>query len=95
MLPSFGTCCLNLLLLLTALFASLTGTGSGERSVQVAQGVAVVRAAEAANVAAQPARHAAQAFASRVAVLPEHMPWALADAAPMGSLHFPFERRLE
>jgi hypothetical protein len=85
---------LNLLLLLTALFASLTGNGSGERAVGM-QGVAVVRSTGAAQAAVQPARRAIPA-----AVLPQARRSERADgyhvaAAPLVSVRRTFERRLE
>ena len=85
---------LELLLLLTALFASLTGTGSGDRELRQIREVAVVQAAEATRAAVQPARQAAPAFVVRAArrARPTSLPGR---AAPLAATHFPFERRLE
>lgn len=86
---------MNLLLLLTALFASLTGGGSGDRALRQVQDVAVVRAADAVQVAVDPAQRAlpsvirgARATAQRK-LLPQTRP------APLAATHLPFERRLE
>jgi hypothetical protein len=86
---------LELLLLLTALFASLTGV-SGAANMRPVQGVAVVRVAEAAQAVAQPSRHILAAAAvlpapSRVAALPV---FHLA-AAPRPALRLAFEQRRE
>lgn len=85
---------MELLLLLTALFASLTGA-SGDRSAGPLQGVAVVRAAQAAQVAVSPARRAIPP-----AVLPSspRAPRVLVARlpdAPVAALRLAFERRLE
>jgi len=86
---------LNLLLLLTALFASLTGTGPGERAVRQAQDVTVVRAAEAVQAAVDPARHMVPAVVrdTRIAIAQPLYPQAR--TAPLASRYLPFERRLE
>ncbi|WP_333572206.1 hypothetical protein [Sphingomonas sp.] len=86
---------MELLLLLTAFFASLTG-GSGDRGLRPVQGVAVVRLAEAAQAAVQPSRHIVAAAAalpalSRVIALPV---FHLA-AAPRPALRLAFEQRRE
>ena len=86
---------LNLLLLLTALFASLTGIGSGERSVRQVQGVAVVQAAGVAQAAVQPSQRVAQIQAAAIAVRTEHAVLPLPEAAALPVRHLPFERRLE
>jgi hypothetical protein len=86
---------LELLLLLTALFASLTGT-SGDRGVHAVQGVAVVRLAESVQAAAEPRRQ----FVAAAAALPG-APRATAirgphiAAAPVSPLRLAFEQRRE
>ncbi|RYD57757.1 MAG: hypothetical protein EOP60_03940 [Sphingomonadales bacterium] len=85
---------MELLLLLTAFFASLTGSGSGDREMRAVQGVAVVQAAQAAQAAVQPAR-AITAVAAAQTVRPERSTLPLGQAAPLADRHFPFERRLE
>jgi hypothetical protein len=88
---------LELLLLLTAFFASLTGSsGTQAGTAQQVQGVAVMRAAQAAQAAVQPARqvvHASMlpARASR----PEPTRWPRIAAAPLRAVEQIFERRLE
>ena len=86
---------MELLLLLTALLASLTGTGSGDRQLRPVQGVAVVHAAEIAQAAVQPARMAVsgQQAAHTMRAAPALYP--AATATPLAGQHFPFERRLE
>lgn len=83
---------MELLLLLTAFLASLTGGGSADRQVQ---GVAVVHAAEAAQAAAQPARRAAPAVMVSQTSQLERATVSVAKSAPLVGQHFPFERRLE
>ncbi|RYE01755.1 MAG: hypothetical protein EOP61_10370 [Sphingomonadales bacterium] len=85
---------MELLLLLTALLASLTGTGQADRQLRQVQGVAVVHAAEAAQAAVQPARAAAPVKSARV-LRPEADTLRPATSAPLAGQHFPFERRLE
>lgn len=86
---------MELLLLLTAIFASLTGAG-GDRGgvVQQMQGVAVVRSAQVAQAAVQPARCAMPAVAVQ-ALRPELKAWARLAAAPLRSFTQVFGRRLE
>lgn len=87
---------MELLLLLTALFASLTGAASGERpgAARQVQGVAVVGSAHAAQAAVQPARRAIPAAAlPTVRVVRDA--WPRLAAAPVRNLRQVFERRLE
>ncbi|UZK67143.1 hypothetical protein [Sphingomonas sp. M1-B02] len=86
---------MNLLLLLTALFASLTGTGSGDRVVRQVQGVAVVRAAGVAQAAVQPSQRVAQVHAAAISARPDRAAQALPEAALLPTCYLPFERRLE
>jgi hypothetical protein len=86
---------LNLLLLLTALFASLTGTGSGDRAVRQVQGVAVVQAAQAAQVAVYPARRAIPMPAAPRTIVSEPSIVPVTARLPLPATHLPFERRLE
>lgn len=86
---------MELLLLLTAMFASLTGaTGDRSGAVRQMQGVAVVRSAQVAQAAVQPARRAMPAVAVQ-AIRPERAAWPRLAAAPMRDLRLVFERRLE
>lgn len=88
---------MELLLLLTAIFASLTGAASGDRAgpVRQVQGVAVVRAAQAAQAAVVPAQRAIPAVAVPAAVRVVQTAWPLVSAAPVRSIRLVFERRLE
>ncbi|PVX30934.1 hypothetical protein [Sphingomonas pokkalii] len=86
---------MELLLLLTALFASLTGV-SGERGLRPIQGVAVVRVAEAAQAAVAPSRQ----FVANAAALPApariaEIPVFHRAAAPLPPLRLAFEQRRE
>jgi hypothetical protein len=85
---------LELLLLLTAFLASLTGVGQADRLGVQGQGVAVVHAAQTMQVAVQPVRRSVP-----VAVVPALRPvrtiWPASATAPLPVLHFAFERRLE
>jgi len=86
---------LNLLLLLTALLASLTGTGSGDRGMRGVQDVAVVRAAEVVQAVSQ-GTHAARPshpVADGVATTGQH--WPVSEAAVLPGAEQRFERRLE
>jgi hypothetical protein len=85
---------LELLLLLTALFASLTGA-PGDRAMGQVQGVAVVRAAQASQAAVQPARRAIPAAAAERRIRPERLAFALPVRAPLADLRRVYERRLE
>lgn len=86
---------MELLLLLTALFASLTGLGAGESGVRPVQGVAVVRAAEQAQAAVLPARRALPAALAAAALRPDATTPVARDFAALVALRLPFERRLE
>lgn len=86
---------MELLLLLTALLASLTGTGSGDRQLRQVQGVAVVHAAEAAQAAVQPARAIIRPVQPMRATRTDTAARPLAKTAALIGQHFPFERRLE
>lgn len=86
---------MELLLLLTALFASLTG-GSGEQGLRPMQGVAVVRVAEVAQAVVAPSRHIVAAAATlpalvRVVTIPV---FHLA-ATPRPALRLALEQRRE
>jgi hypothetical protein len=85
---------LELLLLLTAMFASLTGAAGDRGAVRQVQGVAVVRSAQAAQAAVQPARRVLPMVA-----LPEaradRTVWPQLADAPVRNLRLVFERRLE
>jgi hypothetical protein len=85
---------LELLLLLTAMLASLTGIGSGERARQV-QGVAVVQAAQAAQVAVSPARRILPQATIPFADVLARSTWVPHAAASLPATYLPFERRLE
>lgn len=85
---------MELLLLLTALFASLTGTGQAASQLRQVQGVAVVQAAQGAQAAVKPAcitlpMAVAQPLRAERAIV------APARTTPLPCRHFPFERRLE
>lgn len=86
---------MNLLLLLTALFASLTGAGAGGGALRQAQGVAVVQAAEVAQAAINPARRAIPAFVAPAAARIERSTLPAAAVQPLAATYLPFERRLE
>lgn len=87
---------MELLLLLTALFASLTGSASGDgAAVRQMQGVAVVHAAEVAQAAVQPSRAANSQAVVPARLRPARTAWLKLAAAPIRSLRLVFERRLE
>ncbi|HVJ03017.1 MAG TPA: hypothetical protein VM662_12600 [Sphingomonas sp.] len=86
---------MNLLLLLTALFASLTGGGSGDRALRQVQDVAVVRAAEAMQVAVDPAQRVLPAAAHTGVTGVQRNLLPQTRAVPLVATHLPFERRLE
>ena len=86
---------MELLLLLTAFLASLTGVGQADRAgMSQVQGVAVVQAAQAAQAAVLPARRAAPAVAVPP-LRPERVVPLSAMQHALPALHLPFERRLE
>ncbi len=86
---------MELLLLLTAFLASLTGIGQADRGgIRQVQGVTVVQAAQAAQAAVLPARRAAPAVAVPLLRPEKAMPLAALQTA-LFALHLPFERRLE
>jgi hypothetical protein len=86
---------LELLLLLTAFLASLTGVGQADRvGTRQMHGVAVVQAAQAAQAAVLPARRAAPAPAVPLLRPEKARPLAAMQAA-LAVRHLPFERRLE
>jgi hypothetical protein len=86
---------LNLLLLLTALLASLTGGGSGDRGLRGVQDVAVVRAAEVVQVVGQSvsAARPVHPLADGIATVNQH--WAVSEATLFPDAEQRFERRLE
>ena len=86
---------MNLLLLLTALFASLTGAGAGDRVVGQGQGVAVVRAAEVAQATVQRAQTVSHVAAAPAHVVADRASWTPFAAAALPAAYLPFERRLE
>lgn len=87
---------MELLLLLTALFASLTGSASGDgAAVRQVQGVAVVQTAGRVQAAVQPARAALPLVAVPARLRPVSTAWLKLAAAPIRSLRLVFERRLE
>ena len=85
---------LELLLLLTAMFASLTGA-AGDRAgtVQQMQGVAVVRSAQAAQAAVQPV--SCGTVTMQPVVRPQRTAWPRLAAEPVRDLRLVFGRRLE
>lgn len=86
---------MELLLLLTALFASLTGAASsdGAGAVRQVQGVAVVRSAQAAQATVQPVSRGTVVV--QPVMRPQRSIWPRLAAAPIRSLRLVFERRLE
>jgi hypothetical protein len=85
---------LELLLLLTALFASLTGA-SGDRAGRPVQGVAVVQAAAAAQAAVQPVARVIGVAAPSVARQVSQAVRPLVAVAPVSPLRLAFEQRRE
>lgn len=86
---------MELLLLLTAFLASLTGIGQADRGgMRPVQGVAVVQEAQAARAAVLPARRAAPAVAVPL-LRPERAAPLSVLQQPLPALRLPFERRLE
>lgn len=86
---------MNLLLLLTALLASLTGNGSAEAKVHQVSGVAVVQAAKAVEAAVQPVRAVLPAQAAPIGLQIEAKPLHIDKQLALASYYLPFERRLE
>jgi hypothetical protein len=86
---------LELLLLLTALFASLTGGSAGQQMRGVAPRITVVQAAQVAQAAVQPARRAIPAVAVQPIVRPERVAMPRLAAAPIPAIRPAFERRRE
>lgn len=86
---------MNLLLLLTALLASLTGTGSGDRVARQVQGVAVVQAAQAAEAVASRTQRAIPAVPAPRRVEAQRTIWPQSESTPLPATYLPFERRLE
>lgn len=85
---------MNLLLLLTALFASLTGHGPAEAQRQT-QSIAVVQTAKVVQVAAQPARAIPFATFRPQGHLNAAKPLPMAASTALAGYYLPFERRLE
>ena len=86
---------LNLLLLLTALFASLTGIGAGERGLRAVQDVAMVQSAAHGQATVQRARSTVHAVAAPSFSLGEALAWPVWAPIALISTYLPFERRLE
>jgi hypothetical protein len=86
---------LNLLLLLTALFASLAGTGSGDRALRQVQGVAVVQAAQVAQAEVHRSQRAIPAVPTPRRVNMQQTAWPRSESVAPAATYLPFERRLE
>ncbi|UYY58786.1 hypothetical protein [Sphingomonas sp. S2-65] len=86
---------MELLLLLTALFASLTGIGSGEARARQVQDVAVVQASKVAQAVAQHAEAARPIAGIAQAVTQRDQRWFVSPAPAPVSASLRFERRLE
>lgn len=88
---------MDLLLLLTAIFASLTGAASGDRAgaMHSLRGVAAIHAAETVQAAAQPAKRALPAVALPALSRRARVVLPRLAAAPLVPFRLAFERRLE
>lgn len=86
---------LNLLLLLTALFASLSGAGAADRAVRQVQGVAVVQSVGVAQAAVKSAQRALPGVSIPHPAQVHQARWSLSDARALPVARLPFERRLE
>jgi hypothetical protein len=86
---------LNLLLLLTALLASLTGNGSGDRVARQVQGVALVQAAQTAEAAVSRSQRTIPAVSAPRRIETRDSAWPQSESTPLPATYLPFERRLE
>ena len=86
---------MELLLLLTALFASLTGASGDRAGVRQLPGVAVVQSAESVRASVQPARRAIPAAAAQPTLRAERVALPLPAPAPVSSGRATPERRRE
>ncbi|MBB5708957.1 hypothetical protein [Sphingomonas xinjiangensis] len=86
---------MDLLLLLTALFASLTGIGSGDARARQVQGIAVVQASKAAQAVAQRAEAVQPTAGIAQSLTPLGQRWAVSRTPAPVSASQRFERRLE
>ena len=94
-LPPAERADLNLLLLLTALLASLTGNGSGDRVVRQVQGVALVQTAQAAEAAVSRSQRTIPAVPASRRIETRDIVWPHSESTPLPATWLPFERRLE
>jgi hypothetical protein len=83
----------EMLLLLSALLASLTGSSGGPS--RPAQAVTIVRAVEVAQSAVRSGHQAARPAATPQSPTMERNGWPRLISAPLPTAHLPFERRLE
>lgn len=86
---------MELLLLLTALFASLTGIGSGDARARQVQDVAVVQASKVAQAVAQRAEAVQPVAVTGQIPAQAGQRWAVTDAPAPVAASLRFERRLE